>query len=56
MKTLWQILIKPVQLFALTAVGLCAALVSDGWGDVVGWICLSYVVGVAIRHACRTGR
>lgn len=56
MKTSWQIVRKPVQLFALTAVGLCSALVSDGGGDVVGWACLMYVVGVALRHAFTIGR
>jgi hypothetical protein len=51
MKTTREILRKPVQLAAVSAIGLMAALVSDGVGDAVAWLCLAYVVGVAGRHA-----
>jgi hypothetical protein len=51
MKTTREILRKPLQLAAISAIGLIAALVSDGVGDAAGWLCLTYVVGVAGRHA-----
>ncbi len=51
MKTTPQILDKPARIFALTSIGLTAALVSDGLGDLLGWLCLAYVVGIAVRCA-----
>ena len=49
MKSTSQILDKPVRIVVLTGVGLTSALVSDGIGDVVGWLCLGWVVGIALR-------
>ncbi len=51
MKTTLEILRKPLQLAAVSAIGLIAALVSDGVGDAVAWLCLASVIGVAGRHA-----
>ena len=53
MKTLSQILFKPVLLALVTACGLIAALVSDTAGDVLAWGCLAYVCCVGIQHALR---
>lgn len=49
MKSTVQILAKPVRIFVLTGVGLSAALVSDGIGDLIGWLCLATVVGIGVR-------
>lgn len=51
MKTVPQILARPLLLALLTAGGLIAALVSDAAGDVLGWVCLAYVAGVGVWHA-----
>lgn len=51
MKTLSQILFKPVLLVGVTAVGLVAALVSDEGGDLLGWLSLAYVCSVGIRYS-----
>ncbi len=51
MKTLSQILFKPLLLALVTACGLVAALVSDDTGDVLAWLSLAYVCYVGIRHA-----
>ena len=56
MKSTTDILRKPVQVFILTATGLASALVSDGVGDLVGWVCLAYVLGVAVRHSLTRSR
>lgn len=56
MKTLPQILFKPVVLALTTALGLVAALVSDGAGDVLAWLSLAAVCGVGIRHALKRPR
>ncbi len=51
MKTTLQVLARPLQVVVMTGVGLTAALVSDGAGDVIGWLCLGYVVALAVRCA-----
>ncbi len=53
MKSTMQVLRKPLQLFVVSAVGLMAALVSDGVGDVVGWACLGYVAWIGGRCSLR---
>jgi hypothetical protein len=40
----------PVALGVASAVGLVAALVADGAGDVVSWITLAAPVVVAVRY------
>ncbi len=51
MKTTPQVLKKPLQIFLLTGVGLLAALMSDGIGDYIGWLCLACVVGAGLRYS-----
>jgi hypothetical protein len=51
MKTTWEILRVPIRLFVVSGIGLFTALVSDGLGDTVGWICLAYPVWVAMSRA-----
>ncbi len=53
MKTTLQVLRKPLLLFAVSAAGLVAALVSDGAGDGVAWACLGYVGWVGVRCSLR---
>lgn len=53
MKTTREVLRVPVRLFIVSAVGLLAALVSDGGGDAVGWACLAYVVWVGGSRSWR---
>lgn len=53
MKNTREILRVPIRLFVVSAVGLAAALVSDGLGDVVGWGCLGYVAWVGGRCSLR---
>ncbi len=48
-----EILRQPLRLACISAIGLIAALVSDGLGDVIGWGCLAYVVGIAGWHSLR---
>lgn len=50
MKTTAQVLKKPLRIFVLTGAGLMAALISDGIGDYIGWLCLAGVVGVGLRY------
>lgn len=40
-KQQWAIFRVPLVLALLTAVGLCAALLGDGWLDLLSWITLS---------------
>lgn len=49
MKSTRHMLARPLLLFLVTGVGLIAALVSDGIGDIAGWVSLAYVVSVALR-------
>ncbi len=53
MNTTLQVLRKPLLLFAVSAAGLVAALVSDGAGDGVAWACLGYVGWVGVRCSLR---
>lgn len=53
MKSTREILRQPLRLAVISAIGLIAALVSDGIGDVIGWVCLAYVIGVAGWHSLR---
>jgi hypothetical protein len=41
----------PIQLAVVSAIGLVAALLSDGAGDVVGWSALAVPVGVIVWFA-----
>src|SRR5690606_24298275 len=38
---LWQIFRGPLAIAVLSVVGLLAALVADGWMDVVSWVALA---------------
>ena len=40
----------PVAIGLASAVGLVAALVADGWGDVLSWIGLGLPMAVLVRH------
>jgi hypothetical protein len=39
----------PIAIGAVTTFGLGAALVSDSWGDYMGWVCLGMPVIVALN-------
>jgi hypothetical protein len=43
-RTFWQIFAAPVVVGALSAVGLVAALVGDGWWDGLSWLALALPV------------
>ncbi len=43
----------PIALGVLSAVGLTAALLSDGLGDVLAWAALAVPVVVVTHYACR---
>ena len=43
----------PVVLWALTAVGLLAALLGDGWWDAASWVTLAVPVLVVLARAAR---
>lgn len=45
----------PACLAAVTAIGLTAALVADGWGDGVSWMSLSIPVVVMLWYSFRRG-
>ena len=49
MKSLRSIFFWPLMLAITTAVGLIAALVSDGLGDAIGAVCLAVVVLTGMR-------
>ena len=42
--TLWQIFAAPLLVAVLSSFGLVAALVGDGWWDLVSWITLGATV------------
>jgi hypothetical protein len=44
----------PIALNLVCAVGLAAALVSDGAGDVAAWFALALPVLVSVRYAIRS--
>jgi hypothetical protein len=59
-RTLGQIFATPIVVGALSTVGLVAALVGDGWWDVVSWLSLGlpvllYLFFVARRKRARAG-
>ncbi|MBN1239756.1 MAG: hypothetical protein JXB36_14730 [Gammaproteobacteria bacterium] len=43
----------PITLAVLSAIGLTAALVADGAGDVVAWLALAAPIAVAAWHSLR---
>ena len=43
----WRIFRWPIAIGVVTIVGLIAALVGDGWHDVVSWLALAVPVVVA---------
>lgn len=49
--TPWQIWGAPLAIGIASAVGLTAALLSDGPGDLLSWITLSVPVLVALRYS-----
>lgn len=55
MKTPWQIFRMPLLLALLSTVGLLAALLADGWGDVLSWASLAAVTGIGLFHALKNG-
>lgn len=52
----WQIFRWPLLLAAITAVGLGAALVGDGWLDALSWLALGAIVAVMAIAWCGAGR
>ena len=50
---IWRV---PVALGLLCAVGLVAALMADGIGDIVSWIALTIPVAVVLWFAGRPGQ
>jgi hypothetical protein len=50
MAELWRTYRIPALFAALNAVGLFAALLSDGIGDVLSWLALVVVVWTAFRY------
>jgi hypothetical protein len=53
-RDLLRIFAAPAALAAATLVGLIAALVADGPGDVLSWITLGAAVAVCVYYALRT--
>ncbi|MCH8542146.1 MAG: hypothetical protein LAT61_01125 [Alcanivorax sp.] len=47
MKSAWQIFAVPMVIAAASLVGLVAALLGEGWMNVVGWVGLAVPVGLA---------
>lgn len=45
----------PVILGVSTAVGLVAALLADGAGDVLSWVALGVPAAVAVAYALKSG-
>ena len=43
-RTLGQIFVAPIVVGLLSAIGLVAALIGDGWWDAVSWISLGLPV------------
>jgi hypothetical protein len=50
---IWRL---PLALGFVSAVGLVAALLADGIGDVVSWMALAAPVAVAVWYAVRPAR
>jgi len=55
-KTLWQIFAAPMLVGVLSAVGLVAALVGDGWWDGVSWLTLALPVLLCFFFVLRRKR
>lgn len=53
MAELWRIFRVPTLFAALNAIGLFAALLSDGKGDVVSWLAFGVVMWTAFRYSIR---
>lgn len=49
-KTLWQIFRAPTWLGVLSLVGLIAALIGDGWHDVLSWLGLGIPVVLTLWY------
>ena len=51
MSPVWQ---APLALGLLSIVGLLAALLADGFGDVVSWVALAIPVAVVVWYTARS--
>jgi hypothetical protein len=46
----------PAELACIAALGLAAALIADGWADVLSWLALAVPVVVILRCIAAAGR
>lgn len=54
-QSLWQVFALPIAIAVLSTVGLIAALMGDGWHDVLSWIALAVPV-LAVGWAMKARR
>jgi hypothetical protein len=55
-RTLGQIFAAPIVVGALSIVGLLAALIGDGWWDVVSWLSLTLPILLYLFFVVRRRR
>jgi len=55
-RTLGQIFAAPIVVGVLSIVGLLAALIGDGWWDVVSWLTLTVPVLLYVHFLVRRKR
>jgi hypothetical protein len=55
-RTLGQIFVAPIVVGVLSIVGLLAALIGDGWWDVVSWLTLTVPVLLYVHFLVRRKR